>query len=70
MPVIVVVPLAVNVKSAATAAPPSSLVTVLVKVSFGEISSLLIVQVAFWPAAKTRLLPVNVPAEQPQVPAR
>lgn len=69
-PVIVVGPVAVNGKSVAKDMPPLSLVMVLAKVSFGAMSSLLMVHVAFWPAAKTRLLPVSVPAVQLHAPAR
>ena len=46
-PVMVVGPVAFNIKSATTLLPPLLFVTVFTKVSFGEMSSLLIVHVAF-----------------------
>ena len=68
-PVIVVGPVAVRFTDEAATVPPLSLVTVLVSVSTGEISLLLMVQVAVWPKANTRLLPVKVPPVQLHAPA-
>ena len=66
VPVIVAGPVADNENAEAAAAPPSSFVTVLTSVSFGAISLLLMVQVAFWPSASVRFEPESVPAEQAQ----
>jgi hypothetical protein len=68
-PVIVLGPAALSMKSAATLLPPLLFVMVFTKVSFGEISALLIVQVAFWLRARTKLFPVSVPAVQLHAPA-
>ena len=68
-PEIVVGPVAVKVKSVASAVPPLSLVMVFFNVKTGETSLLLMVQVAFWPGARTRLLPVSVPEVQDHAPA-
>ena len=68
-PLMVVGPAAVSVKSVARAVPPFELTTFFTKVSCGEISVLLMVQVADCPIAKDRLLPDSVPAEQDHAPA-
>ena len=69
-PVTVEGPVAVNVKSAMAETPPLSLVTVFAKVSLGAMSLLLMVQVAVWPDPSAKLLPVNVPAVQLQLPLK
>lgn len=52
VPVIVVGPVAVSVKSAGVAVPPCWLSTCLTRVRVGAIAVLVSVQVAFWPSAR------------------
>jgi len=67
-PEIVVGPVAFSVKSVATFVPPWVLEIVLAKVNLGLMSVLVMLQVEVWPKARTRLLPVSVPAVQDQAP--
>jgi len=65
-PEIVVGPVAFSVKSVATFVPPWVLEMVLASVNLGLMSVFVMLQVAAWPAAKTKLLPVRVPDEHVQ----
>ena len=69
MPLMVVGPVAFNVKAEGVAVPPLLLVTVFTKVSVGALSLLLMVQVAVWPEVRTSWLRVSVPDEQTHAPA-
>lgn len=68
-PVIGVGPAALNVKSVAKDVPPWVLVICFTSVSLGDTSVLVMAQDAAVAKGKTKLLPVNVPAEQVQAPA-
>ena len=68
-PVIVVGPVAVRLTVLAANVPPLLFVTVFTNVKVGAMSASSMVQVEVWPNAKTKLLPVSVPAEQLHAPA-